>query len=254
MTLFSNEKVFMPFREDSAGQRNPMLELSKEYYEKIGLSVELVDSDSDDFNRFQCYNDVFKKYDIEYALIINADTILSPASIHKSFEIIKNENIVVKPSFKTIHIKNMEKQFIEKLIDNDILDNFISSGSTPSFHLGTSWAINRKTWEKIGGFNETYLDSIFSNLDFAIRSSICSRLLFLNYDSYALSHALPFPRYDILDHKNRINLLNKFFLDETRNVSYFINNKINKLESDDIDQILDVDNFIKNYCLDKFIC
>lgn len=243
----------MPYREDSAGQRSRMLDISKTYYEKLGLKVEVVDCGSQEFNRFECYNNVFKNYSTDYALMVNADTILSPISIYKTFEIIKDENIVVKPSIKTISLKEMNNNFLQKLLDNDILDNFISSGSSPSFHLGSSWAMNKKTWEEIGGFNETYLDSIFCNLDFAIRASICAKLFFLNYDAYTLLHGLPFPKYNILDHNNRIKILNKFFIDENRNIFYLINNKINKLDKDEVDQILDQDDFIKNYNLKDFI-
>ena len=230
-----------------------MLDVVTDFYEKLGYSIELVGCGLDNFNRAKARNKIFQDYDVDFAVILNADTVVSENAIVRGIEFVKEKNLVVKPFTKIITITGMDETFTNKLVNNDIMDSYMSSGSSRMLPQGGGWIMSRRTWDRVGKFNETYEDSGFIDLEYAFRASVMSKLYYLDYDAYTFDHGRPVPRYDVLDYCKRNKIMRQFFSQEKKNVVIERYNGSQEVEDSYVSNLFDEKIFMMGHKLDNFI-
>lgn len=222
----------MPFREDSITGRLHMENIVSSYYKSIGYKIILLDSEDDVFNLSKSRNLAFTEYDIESIVLINSDCIISENMIDLSLTMINSRNCVVKPFLKLFRLKEIDENFLNLIKNNEIIDIKFSSRSN-NFYPGGAFILNRNEYEVIGGFNSNITNPILSSMEFCLRSSALSELIFLNYDAYSFHHA-KIENTDRLEIEKDIYEVNRLFLNNKKNIYVReTNNILNKLSEEE---------------------
>ena len=244
MISYTNKNIYIPFREDARTNSNKMFKVVKEYYNILGYNVVALDSGDENFNLSKSRNMAFTNYDDNEVILINADCLIFDTAIENSLQLIKERSSIVKPFLKLLRISDIDKKFIESVIDNEIFDIKIESQSN-SFYPGEAFILNKSSWEKVGGFNENILDPIISSIDFCLRASELSELVFLEYDAYSFHHPKVSGRKE-RDGESHIFEVNKSFFNADKNIylSRFGNKLIKMNENENkISFIFNLENY-----------
>lgn len=202
-----------------------MLKVVEKYYNILGYNVITLDSGDNEFNLSKSRNMAFTEYNDNEIILINADCLVFDVAIEDSLQLIKERSSVVKPFLKLLRISDIDKEFIESIISNEIFDIKIESQSN-SFYPGEAFILSKSSWEKIGGFNENILDPIISSIDFCLRASELSELVFLEYDAYSFHHPKVSGRKE-RDGESNIFEVNKSFFNADKNI--YLSRSGNKL-------------------------
>lgn len=221
-----------------------MFKVVEEYYNILGYNVVILDSGDEDFNLSKSRNLAFTEYDNDEVILINSDCLIFSVAIEDSLQLIKERSSIVKPFLKLLRISDINKKFIESIIDNEIFDIKIESQSN-NFYPGEAFILNKNSWEKVGGFNENILDPIISSIDFCLRASELSELVFLEYDAYSFHHPKVSGKKE-RDGECHIFEVNKSFFNADKNIylSKFGNKLIKMNESENkISRMFNLENY-----------
>jgi hypothetical protein len=186
--MLSSNKILIPFHETDHFTSD-IISPVVEYYNSFGYEVKtagIIDDEHKVFLRSASRNLVVEENkDQEIIIIIDGDTFVSIQAIENAINICKEEDIVVRLATKTLSIKNNVEVVKDLLIEGEIIPQELVSLSHKKYlHPGCSWVMNRKTWEKLGGFNESFIWYGFEDLEFNLRASRVVGLVFLDFDEY----------------------------------------------------------------------
>lgn len=243
----------MPFREDSANQRSSIKDVVVKYYNLRGLNVVLCDSPTENFNKYSAMNLIMQESKEEIVCIVNADAIVPYYFLQLAKEEVSKTNNVIKPFNAVVNIDIKNEKFISQIYDDDVVDDFRYIDSMPKFHHGTSWVMNKKSWELLGGFDESYNQSNLGDLDFSYMSATNCGLTYLDGLAYSFVHGKITPFWDIESQVKKIKTMQNFFHDSEIKIYTKSFDKINKMSEKESKELLDPDNYIKRYQLEYFL-
>ncbi len=248
MTLSTNKKIFIPFREDSTNTKSAMKDTVEKYYKQFNYEIVLLDSGDDQFNLSKSRNLAFTEYEEEDVILINADCILPNESINSSLDIIKDKNIVVKPFLRIFRFDKIDENILNIIINNEILEEPIKSQSN-DFFPGGAFILNKDVYKKIGGFNENILDARISSLEFCLRVASELSLYFLSNDAYTFHHVKQEDSDQIKKCAELYNI-HKYFLNNKKDIHLIdINNRNHKMDEEinKIELIFNLNNIIYSW-------
>lgn len=217
------------------------------YYNKIGYEVVkdgVMSDDGQTFLRSKSRNMVVNSTSENIIVITDADTMIPSEAIYQASKICEENDVVVRPASKTLSIHSNGLEISECLALNEIIpDEYMKDCSTAYLHTGCSWVLNRKTWDYLGGFNESFCWYGYEDLEFNLRAARLCKLVFLDYDEITIANR-KIVNFDKDINRNIYETSKSIFFQlEKLDVIYRIGNAESKVADDYVEKIFDFDNY-----------
>lgn len=161
----------------------------KNYYTSLGFNVKTFGDDScNDINYSDLINNLILTEQEEIFVIV--DYVIIPSfSLHQAIDLCNEYECLVKPMNKTYIIDNDYETILDKLINNDVLDNFNYSNKMSStlWPLDGSWVIKRNNFNNFVSINNNIKGPIAFDFDLCYKYLIDNKIIFIETDSYKIS-------------------------------------------------------------------
>jgi predicted glycosyltransferase involved in capsule biosynthesis len=189
--MFQDVSVLIPFKSDN-GPRDAAFQWIKKFYNKAMPEAEICigEDNSELFNRSKAINNAFKKSTRNIIVVADNDTIFDPVIITQSIALLDRYAWVV-PFHDVLNISEENSKKIYESKAKWPLKVKIKDYRRKDF---SRWAgklnvLPRKTFKKVGGFDERFIGWGCEDTAFALSVNMrCGAYHRLNSDVYHLWH------------------------------------------------------------------
>jgi hypothetical protein len=238
--------VYIPYVDGFHDKKN--LFLYKNYYEKIGFNVVLLEYNKHfEIDYYEIINNLIQSGSEEVYIIIDS-VLLTKHSIDQSIELAKDYKALIKPSYKTYIIDDDESinNILKSLMNDEILENFIYSNEKKyiMWPMGGAWIFSPSIFNDTVYINKKIKEPSVLGFDLCYKNSLSGGTIFIQSDSYKISPSTANINKDIMDmYKKYLESLVNLF-DCHNNLHIYKNQVLEKVkECDAKDEIFNIEKF-----------